>query len=221
MAEHLADDPRDDDRVDETRPVVEERRVVEDDHWRDQREVVDRQKSAFGGIKWGSAFFGWLAAMGLAVLLTALAAAIGTAVGVSTGTDVNEATDQATQNVDTVGIVGGIVIAVILFIAYFAGGYVAGRMARFNGVRQGFAVWVWAVVIAIIVAIVATVAGAKYDVLSNLNGFPRLPVKQGDLTTGGIIALAVALVVALIGALLGGLAGMRYHRRIDRVSLVD
>jgi hypothetical protein len=94
-------------------------------------------------------------------------------------------------------------------------------MARFNGLRQGLAVWVWAVVIAIIVAAVAAAAGAKYDVLSNLNGFPRLPVDQGELTTGGVIALLVALAVALVGALLGGLAGMRYHRRVDRVSLID
>jgi ABC-type dipeptide/oligopeptide/nickel transport system permease subunit len=46
-------------------------------------------------------------------------------------------------------------------------------------------------------------------------------VDQGDLTTGGVIALLVALAVALVGALLGGLAGMRYHRRVDRVPLVD
>jgi hypothetical protein len=216
MAEHLSDDARDDDR---TRSAVVEERVV-DDGW-DRREVVDRQASAFGGIKWGSAFFGWLAAMGLTVLLVALAAAIGTAVGVSTGTDVQEAADQAGRNVDTVGIVGGVVIAVVLFIAYFCGGYVAGRMARFHGLRQGLAVWIWAVVIAIIVAIVSVIAGAKYDVLSNLNGFPRLPVDQGDVTTGGIVALAIAVVVALLGAVLGGLAGMRYHRRVDRVGLVD
>jgi hypothetical protein len=210
MTEHVHDDPRDDGRV------VEERHVVEDGY--DRRQVVGAQESAYGGIKWGSAFFGWLAAMGLAVLLTALAAAIGTAVGVSTGTDVNEAADQANQNVDTVGIVGGVVIAVILFVSYFCGGYVAGRMARFNGLRQGLAVWIWAVLIAIVVAIVAVAAGAKYDVLSDLNGFPRLPVDQGDLTTGGVIALVVALVVALVGALLGGIAGMRYHRRVDRVG---
>ena len=214
MSEHVTGDPRDD------RRVVEEHHVG-DDGWHDQRDVVDRQVSAYGGIKWGSAFFGWLTAMGLAVLLTALAAAIGTAVGVSTGIDVEEATNQASQNVDTVGIVGGIVLAVILFISYYCGGYVAGRMARFNGLRQGFAVWIWAVFIAIIVAVVATAAGAKYDVLSDLNGFPRLPVDQGDLTTGGIIALIVVLAVALAGALLGGVAGMRFHRRVDRVSLVD
>ena len=37
--------------------------------------VVARERAAFGGVKWGSAFFGWLTAMGLAVVLTALLAA--------------------------------------------------------------------------------------------------------------------------------------------------
>jgi hypothetical protein len=140
---------------------------------------------------------------------------------VSGGTDLGEATSRAVEHVDTVGIVGGIVLAVILFVSYYCGGYVAGRMARFNGMRQGLAVWTWAVVIAVIVAIVAAAAGAKYDVLSNLNGFPRLPVDQGDLTNGGVVALIVALAVTLAGALLGGVGGMRYLRRIDQVSLDD
>ena len=52
-----------------------------------------REKEQFGGIKIGSAFFGWLAATGMAVLLTALVAAAGTAVGLATNTDVNAAVD--------------------------------------------------------------------------------------------------------------------------------
>ena len=35
------------------------------------------------GINWGSAFFGWVAAMGLAVILTAFVAAVGAVVGVT------------------------------------------------------------------------------------------------------------------------------------------
>jgi hypothetical protein len=178
-----------------------------------------RADTAYGGIKWGSAFFGWLTAMGLAVLLTALLAAIGTAVGVSQGTDVDAAREQAAQNPETIGIAGGIALGVILLIAYFCGGYVAGRMARFSGARQGLAVWIWALLIAAVVAIVAAVAGSQYDVLSSLNSFPRIPVEQGDLTTGGIVALAVVLVVSLVGAMLGGAAGMRFHRRVDRAEL--
>lgn len=167
------------------------------------------------GINWGAAFFGWVAAMGLAVILTALVAAVGAAVGVTTGSTVSQAAGQLSQNATTVGLAGGIVLAVVVFVAYYCGGYVAARMSRFEGVRQGFAVWAWAVLVAVVVAVVAAVAGARYDVLSALNTFPRLPVNQGDLTTGGVVALVVLLVVSLLGALLGGLAGMRYHRRLE------
>ena len=120
---------------------------------------------------------------------------------------------------DTIGLVGGIVLLVILFVAYYCGGYVAGRMARFNGLKQGLAVWLWALVVAVLVAIVGFVAGAKYDVLSTLNSFPRIPVGNGTLTTGGVIALVAVVVVTLVGALLGGLAGMRFHRAVDRTGL--
>ncbi len=167
------------------------------------------------GVNWGAAFFGWVAAMGLAVILTALVAAVGAAVGVTRGTTVTQASDQLAQDPRSVGIAGGVVLAVVIFLAYFCGGYVAARMSRFEGIRQGFGVWAWAVIVAVVVAIVAAVAGAKYDVLSSLNSFPRLPVNQGDLTTGGVVALVALLVDSLIGALVGGLAGMRYHRRLE------
>jgi hypothetical protein len=186
---------------------------------RDRRSVVEREKDQYGGVKVGSAFFGWLTATGTAVLLTALAAAAGTAVGVASSTDVGEAADQATSDPGTVGLVGGIVLLVILFVAYYCGGYVAGRMARFNGAKQGVAVWLWAVVIAIAVAVLAAVAGDQFNVLGNLNSFPRIPVDEGDLTTGGIIALLVIAVASLAGAVLGGLAGMRFHRKVDRAGL--
>lgn len=78
-------------------------------------------------------------------------------------------------------------LLVILFIAYYAGGYVAGRMARFDGAKQGIAVWLWALVIAIVVAVVLAVAGSEYNVLSQLNSLPRVPISEGHLATGGII----------------------------------
>ena len=88
-------------------------------------------------------------------------------------------------------------------------------MSRFDGARQGFAVWLWAILVAVVVAIVAAVAGARYDVLSTLNTFPRIPVNQGDLTSTGIIALVVLLLITLLGAIIGGLGGMRYHRKLE------
>jgi hypothetical protein len=181
--------------------------------------VLQRQQERYGGMKFGSAFFGWLTATGTAVLLTALLAAAGAAVGVATNTDTGQAVGQATQNTSTVGLAGGIALAVILFVAYYAGGYVAGRMARFNGAKQGVAVWLWAVVIAIVAGVLAAIAGSKYNILGTLNSFPRLPVDEGSLTTGGVIALLVAALVSLAGAVLGGLAGMRFHRKVDRAGL--
>jgi hypothetical protein len=182
-------------------------------------DVVARQKEQFGGMKFGSAFFGWLAATGMAVLLTALVAAAGTAVGVATGTDAGQAATDATRDPQSVGLIGGIILLVILFVAYYCGGYVAGRMARFNGTKQGLAVWLWALVVALLVAGLAAVAGSTYDVLSQLNSFPRIPVDGGTLTTGGLIALLGVALASLAGALLGGRAGMHYHRKVDRAGL--
>jgi hypothetical protein len=92
-------------------------------------------------------------------------------------------------------------------------------MARFDGAKQGVAVWVWAVVIAIVVAIIAALGGADFNVLANVNGFPRIPINEGDLTTASIVTAVLAAVAALVGAVLGGIAGMRFHRRVDRVGL--
>ena len=186
--------------------------------YQDRHAVVRRERKRFGGIKWGSAFFGWLAATGTAVLLTALLAGAGAALGVATGTDADAAGDAAARDPETIGIAGGIALLVILFLAYYCGGYVAGRMARCDGARQGIAVWVWAVVVAVVVAVAAAVLGSEYDVLSRLNGFPRIPVGEGALTTGGIVAIVAALVAALVGAVLGGLAGMRFHRKVDKAG---
>jgi len=187
--------------------------------------VVRQQKERFGGIKWGSAFFGWLTATGTGLLLTAFATAAGAVFGLAnTPGGAGQAAEQAGQaaqdpaTVQTAGLVSAIAVLVILFLAYYCGGYVAGRMARFNGMKQGIAVWLWALVIAVIVAILVGIAGSQFNILANLNSLPRLPVGEGDLTTGGIITALVALAASLGGAILGGLAGMRFHRRVDRAG---
>jgi hypothetical protein len=187
----------------------------------DRHEVAHREREQHGGVKVGSAFFGWLTATGTAVLLTALLAAAGTAVGLSTGTDADDAASAASSDPSTIGIIGAVVLLVVLFVAYYCGGYVAGRMARFDGAKQGVAVWVWALVIAAIVAALGAVAGNQYNVLANLNSFPRIPLGEGDLTTAGILAAVGVAVASLAGAVLGGIAGMRFHRRVDRTGFGD
>ena len=42
------------------------------------REARIRQRDEFGGINWGAAFFGWVVAIGIGVLLTAIVSAIAT-----------------------------------------------------------------------------------------------------------------------------------------------
>lgn len=177
-------------------------------------EVVAERRARFGGVKVGSAFFGWLTATGMIVILTSLLAGVGVAVGAATGTTMGTA--PADQN--TVGLVGAIVLGVVVLVAYFCGGYVAGRMARFNGAKQGAAVWLWAIVFAVVIGILAAVFRSDVATVSGMSGLGQLPLAQGDLTTAGVIALVVVGLTSLVGAVLGGVAGMRYHRAIDRAG---
>lgn len=182
----------------------------------DHREVAARQKEEFGGMKFGAGFFGWLAATGMAVLLTAIVAGIATAVGVNQNVDPAGASTGAMQ---TAGIVGGVVLLVVIFVAYFSGGYVAGRMARFNGLKQGLAVWLWAIIITIVLGILGAILGSQADMMSRVNSLPNLGVDTNRFTWAGVLAVVAVAAVSLVGAILGGLAGMRFHRRVDRVGL--
>jgi hypothetical protein len=173
-------------------------------------------RERFGGINWGSAFFGWLTALGMAAILTALLSAAGAAIGLTN----DSAASSAGDNADTVSIAGGVLLLLVLGIAYFCGGYVAGRMSRFDGKRQGFGVWAMGFIITLAIAAAAAIFGAKYNVLNDLN-LPRIPVDEGDLATGGAIALAAALLVTLVGSILGGAKGRHYHDRVDRAGGAD
>jgi hypothetical protein len=175
---------------------------------------VAAQRARFGGIKWGAAFFGWLSANGLAVILVALLSAAGVALGLAQGVD---SADEAANQVETLGIGGGIAILAVLFLAYLAGGYVAGRMARFDGARQGLAVWLVGLLVVLLLAAAGGILGSQYNVLQQLN-LPRIPIDEGTATTAGIITLVAILLVTLIGAVLGGKIGERYHRKVDRAG---
>jgi heme/copper-type cytochrome/quinol oxidase subunit 2 len=202
--------------------VADRREVVTDRNDASLREtVVAREHERFGGMKFGAAFFGWLTALGALVALTAVVAAIGAATGLASPATVEDAVDAADQNMTAATIIGAIAIAVVLFVAYFAGGYVAGRMARLSGAKQGLAVWLWAIAIAILVAVVTAIAGNQWDILANVDIFPRIPVTAETATWTGILTAIGAAVITLIAAILGGAAGMRYHRRVDRAGFGD
>jgi hypothetical protein len=173
-----------------------------------------RQRDRFGGIRWGSAFFGLLSAIGLAAILLGIAAAAGVALGLSEINDVRKGT------ADTIGLGGALLLLAILALSWYCGGYVAGRMARFDGVRQGMGVWVWTLLIAGALAIAAVIGGSEYNVLQQLN-LPNVAVGDQSLTTGGWLTLAAAVVVTLVFAILGGKAGDLFHRRVDRFATRD
>jgi hypothetical protein len=170
-----------------------------------------RQRDEFGGFNFGAAFFGWLVAVGMAVIITAILSAAGAAIGLTSG-------GASKNDAGTISIVGGALLVVALALAYFCGGYVAGRMSRFDGGRQGFGTWLWGLIVTLLIAAAGAIFGSKYNVFNKLN-LPRIPIKEGDLATGGAIALAAILLATLIASILGGKAGQRYHSRVDRAAL--
>jgi hypothetical protein len=210
----VAEDRTDDPTVVDDRPAVVEDRDVDVVPGPDtMRHVRARQRAEFGGFNWGAAFFGWLVAVGMAALLVGLLAGAGAAVGL-TETTTNA---DVTQNAEEITLGGGIALLIALLIAYFSGGYVAGRMSRFDGARQGAGVWIFGLVVTVALAVLAVAAGSEYNVLERLD-LPRIPIDEGTLTTGGIIALLACVAGTLVAAALGGKAGERYHHRVDRAG---
>ena len=178
----------------------------------DAGEVRARQRDEFGGINWGAAFFGWLVAVGMAAILIGILSAAGAAIGL---TEISG--QEATSSAEEISFVGAVVLLLVLAVAYYCGGYVSGRMSRFDGGRQGVGVWVIGLLVTILLAALGAVADSEYNVLAKLE-LPRIPVDEGDLTTGGIITLIAVVVLTVLAAMAGGKAGERYHRKVDRVG---
>jgi hypothetical protein len=196
------------------RDTREERRFVRE-HERGEgvaRTRRARQREEFGGVSWTCAFFGWLVSVGIAAILLGLLSAAGAAFGLG---DVSDA--EAEANAETIGIVGAMLLLLVLGLAYYFGGYVSGRMSRFDGARQGLAVWGIGLVVTIVLAVLAVLFGSEYNVLEELN-LPRIPIDEGSLTVGAALALVAVLVGTLLAAAVGGKAGERFHRKVDRVG---
>ncbi|MPZ96670.1 MAG: hypothetical protein GEU96_17595 [Propionibacteriales bacterium] len=173
-------------------------------------ELRERQREEYGGLHVGAAFYGWLVAAAMAVLLASLAGAIATGVGASF--DISRA--DLDRESETLTVAGLALIGVIVLIAYFAGGYVAGRMTRFDGGRQGAGAWVIGVLTLLALGIVGAVFGRRYDAFDQVD----LPASVGStetLSLGPALVLAAVVLATLLFAILGGKAGNRYHRKVD------
>jgi hypothetical protein len=174
-----------------------------------------RQHEEFGGVNWASAFFGWLVSVGIAAILVGLLSAAGAAFGFS---DVSDA--EAEANAETIGIVGGLLLLLVFGAAYYFGGYVSGRLSRFDGARQGLAVWGIGLAVTLLLAAAAVAFGEEYNIYEQLN-LPRIPIDEGSLTLGAVIVLVCVLVGTVLAAAVGGKAGERFHRKVDRVGYVS
>ena len=163
----------------------------------------------FGGINWGAAFFGWLVAVAMTVLLAGIASAVAAAVG----EEVNLTQSDVESDRATAGLVAAIAVIVIFAIAYYAGGYVAGRMSRFDGGRQGLGVWIVGLLVTILAVVLGLVFGEQYNVLDRVN--PPDVNAPADAGIGAIIAGVVLLVATALTAMAGGKAGRHYHTKVD------
>lgn len=192
---------------------VDGRRVIE----QPSREVPTVQvapapvRERFGGSKLGAAFFGWLVAIGMTVLLTGVVALVVAAVGR------NLASVPFLADAATVGLTGMGTAVVVLAIAYFFGGYVAGRLARFDGARNGLLAWLLGVIVAVLAGVAAAVVGASTNLAATIR-LPAVPVDVTALTVSGAILLALTVIVTALTAALGGRLGERFHRRVDRAA---
>ena len=151
-----------------------------------------------------SVFTGVLVALGTLFLLSAIVAGV------------IEALDDLETSGDTVeiGVGAGIAFIVAQFIAYLWGGYTAARMGRGAGVAHGFLVPLFALLLAAIVAGIATALGA----VANL-GIPftdtRFPVERDYLIDWGAGVGIGSLVAMFAGGVFGGIRGARWHSRLE------
>lgn len=197
-ADHeYVEDTRHDERLDHDRAVA--------------RDAEARER--FGGTNLGAAFFGWLVAMGMTILLSSIVGALATAAG-TTG---NVSQTTAEREAGTIGIVAAAVLVAIMLLAYYAGGYVAGRMSRYDGARQGIAVWVIGLLVTAAAVGLGLLFGSEYNLLDRVS-LPRIPIPTEQLGMGGIITALVVVVGTALSAMAGGKVGHRYHDKVDRAA---
>lgn len=165
---------------------------------------VREARRRFGGLDIPASLVGMLTALALTALLAGLIGAALGAIGYQTGLK------QNADDLSVAGLVGGIVL---LLIAFVVGGWAAARIARYDGVLNGIATAVWAILLTAVLAGLGAWLGAKYNVVEQLN----LPhwFSRKAATTAGILSAVGAALAMLAGGALGGRWGERYHRRAD------
>jgi hypothetical protein len=170
-----------------------------------------RQRERFGGVNWGAAFFGWMISVFVGVVLVAAAAAAVTGLGLA-----GELVEGQASEPTTPGLVAAASLFAALVVAYYAGGYVAGRMSRFDGGKQGVAVWVISLLLTGAAVGAGLLLGSRYVDLGELGGLGLPGLLPADLAAmQAVVAGVTALLSSLLAAVAGGKVGCRYHRKVD------
>jgi hypothetical protein len=146
---------------------------------------------------------GTLVAFGFVTVVTALFGAVGSQLGL-------HADGMSTDDWREAGMGAAAVTILVLGAAFAFGGYTAGRMARRAGMRQGLGVFVLAVAVMGLIALVAAIWGDLGEVTDELadRGVPTALDTWDDI---GLIAAIAAAMAMLIGSILGGIRGDRWH----------
>ncbi|MGC4939707.1 hypothetical protein [Kribbella sp. DT2] len=173
------------------------------------------ERASYRGFKFGAAFFGWLIALSMTVFLTLVVGGLGSLASYF----LDYTRLDAQQRPREVALTAAIVVTVVLSLAYFCGGYVAGRLARFDGKRQGFGVWLITLLLIVLVAGIGAALNIWYDAVDDFDR-ADLPLRVGTLDSdlllyGGLATAGAVVLLTLVFAILGGRAGRRFHDRID------
>jgi hypothetical protein len=169
---------------------------------------VERAPVARGGVSFSAILTGVVVAFGAMFLLAALVAGIITATGLAEPGAID---GQAIE----IGLGAGFALVVAQFLAYLWGGYTAGRMGRGAGAANGLLVALTAIVVAGLVAGIATALGQA----SSLNmpfTVNRLPGETDFLVDLGVSLGIASLVAMFLGAIVGGVFGARWHTRLEQ-----
>jgi hypothetical protein len=177
-------------------------------------EQTEPERLSYRGFKFGAAFFGWLIMVSMLVLLSAVVAGAAVAAYYILGYTRTDLEDQA----GTVAISAATAVVLVISLAFYIGGYVAGRLVRFDGMRQGFGVWMTALLLIVLASSAGAFLNSRYDYTGRIER-PDVSLTNDTLLTGGLITAAALLMLPLLAALLGGKTGQRYHDKID--SLLD
>ena len=172
-------------------------------------------RERFGGAKVGAAFFGWLVAIGMTVLLTGLVALAVAA------WDRGAGAAPFLADTASAGLTGMGTAVAVLAIGYLTGGYVAGRLARFDGARNGLLTWLLGLILTVLAGVAAAVVGANTNLIAAFTAavrLPAMPVDASTMTVSGAVLLAVTVLLTALAAAIGGRLGERFHRRVDRAA---